>query len=182
MSTRWLAVGSAALCLALPACNNDLTVAPQSNITTGNIFSDTTSYRAFLAKLYAGLAVTGQSGPDGKPDISGIDEGFSQYVRGYWQLQELPTDEAIIGWGDTGLPELNTQTWSAANPFTTAMYARIFYQVALANEFLRQTSDAQLSPRGTTSRSSNNTGSPSPGFVTACSAPMVKRTTPCRRP
>jgi hypothetical protein len=149
MSTRWLAVGGAALCLALPACNNDLTVAPQSNITSGNIFSDTTSYKAFLAKLYAGLAVTGQSGPDGKPDISGIDEGFSQYVRGYWQLQELPTDEAIIGWGDTGLPELNTQTWSAANPFTTAMYARIFYQVALANEFLRQTSDAQLAARGT---------------------------------
>lgn len=148
MSTRWLTVGIAALSLSVPACHNDLTLAPQSNITSGNIFSDTSSYTGFLAKLYAGLAVTGQSGPDGKPDISGIDEGFSQYVRGYWQLQELPTDEAIIGWGDTGLPELNTQTWSAANPFTTAMYARIFYQVALANEFLRQTTDAQLSARG----------------------------------
>jgi hypothetical protein len=150
-STRWLAVGVVALCLGATDCS-DLTLQPQSQITSANIFSDPASYQAFLAKLYAGLAVTGQEGPAGNPDISGIDEGFSQYVRGYWQLQELPTDEAIIGWGDTGLPELNTQTWSASNPFTTAMYARIFYQVALANEFLRQTTDAQLASRGTSAQ------------------------------
>jgi hypothetical protein len=148
-STRWLAVGVVAFCLGASACSQDLTLQPTSQITSGNIFSDPASYQAFLAKLYAGLATTGQSGPAGNADISGIDEGFSQYVRGLWQMQELPTDEAIIGWGDTGLPELNTQTWSAGNPFTTAMYARIFYQVALANEFLRQTNDAALASRGT---------------------------------
>jgi len=151
-SSKWLAVGVLALSVgASTACNNDLTLAPQSQVTSGNIFSDPASYQAFLAKIYSGLATTGQQGPAGNPDISGIDEGFSQYVRGYWQLQELPTDEAIIGWGDAGLPELNTQTWSASNPFTTAMYARIFYQVALANEFLRQTTDAQLAQRNTPS-------------------------------
>lgn len=148
-STRWLAGTAVVLSLAATACNNDLTLQPQSQITSGNIFSDPASYKAFLAKLYAGLAVTGQQGPAGDADINGIDEGFSQYIRGYWQMEELPTDEAIIGWGDTGLPELNTQTWSASNPFTTAMYARIFYQIALANEFLRQTTDAQLAARGT---------------------------------
>ena len=147
-STRWLTVGAVALSLGALACSNDLSLQPQSQITSGNIFNDPASYQSFLAKLYAGLSTTGQQGPAGNPDINGIDEGFSQYIRGYWQMQELPTDEAIIGWGDTGLPELNTQTWSAANPFTTAMYARIFYQVALANEFLRQTTDAQLSSRG----------------------------------
>ena len=147
-STKWLAAGVAALCVSASACGN-LTEQPQSQVTSANIFSDPNSYRSFLAKLYAGLAVTGQQGGAGNPDISGIDEGFSQYVRGLWQLQELPTDEAVIGWGDTGLPELNTQKWSASNAFTTAMYARIFYQVALANEFLRQTTDAQLNSRGT---------------------------------
>src|SRR5689334_1728113 len=131
------------------ACNNDLTVQPVSTITSANIFTDSASYRAFLAKLYSGLVVTGQTGPDGNPDIGGIDEGFSQYVRGYWQLQELPTDEAIIGWNDIGLPELNTQTWSASNPFVNAMYSRIFYQVALANQFLRETTDEKLTSRGT---------------------------------
>lgn len=143
--TRLLLAGS--LLVAATACG-DLTVEPKSTVTSANIFTDPASYRAFLAKLYGGLAITGQSGPDGNADIQGIDEGFSQYTRGYWQLQELPTDEAIIGWGDTGLPELNFQTWGATNPFVGAMYARIFYQVALANQFLRETSDDKLASRG----------------------------------
>ena len=145
-TTKWL-VTVGALLAVMTACG-DLTVQPKSSITTGNVFSDPASYRAFLAKLYAGLVVTGQNGPDNNPDIAGIDEGFSQYIRGYWQLQELPTDEAIIGWGDTGLPELNTMTWSASNVFVNAMYSRIFYQVALANQFLRETTDDKVASRG----------------------------------
>ena len=144
--TRWLVTGTVMLC-GLAACK-DITVEPKSQITSANIFTDPASYKAYLAKLYGGLVLTGQSGPDGNPDIQGIDEGFSQYVRGYWQLQELPTDEAIIGWGDIGLPELNTQTWSASNPFVNAMYSRIYYQVAQANEFLRETTDAKVDSRG----------------------------------
>ena len=135
------------LLLGVPGCG-DLPFEPRSTVSEENIFTDPGSYRAFLAKLYAGLVTTGQAGPAGDPDIRGIDEGFSQYVRGYWQLQELPTDEAIIGWGDIGLPELNTQGWSDANPFVTAMYARIFYQVAVANQFLRETTADKLAARG----------------------------------
>lgn len=149
LTTTRLGLGGILFACVAVACNNDLTVQPKSTITSANIFSDTGSYRAFLAKLYSGLVVTGQSGPDGNPDIGGIDEGFSQYVRGYWQLQELPTDEAIIGWNDIGLPEINVQTWSSSNAFVTAMYSRIFYQVALANQFLRESTDEKLTSRGT---------------------------------
>jgi hypothetical protein len=145
-TTRWLA--TAALALAAVAACSDVPVQPKSTITSANIFSDPASYKAFIAKLYGGLVVTGQNGPDGNADIAGIDEGFSQYIRGYWQLQELPTDEAIIAWGDIGLPELNTQTWSASNPFVNAMYSRIYYQVALANQFLRETTDSKIDSRG----------------------------------
>lgn len=145
-ATRQLTAALAMLA-GVAACS-DIPLQPKSDITSANIFNDPASYRAFLAKLYGGLVVTGQTGPDGNPDVRGIDEGFSQYVRGLWQLQELPTDEAIIGWGDVGLPEMNFQTWSASNPFTTAMYGRIFFQVALANEFLRETTDAKLDSRG----------------------------------
>jgi hypothetical protein len=136
------------LLLGAVACDEDLTVEPKSTVTSGNIFNDPASYRAFLAKLYAGLAVSGQTGPHGDPDIAGIDEGFSQYIRGYWQLQQLPSDEAIIGWGDIGLPELNTQLWASSNVFIHAMYSRIYYQVALVNEFLRETTDEKLASRG----------------------------------
>src|ERR687890_166063 len=102
---------------------------------------------AFLAKIYAGLAVSGQQGAAGQPDISGIDEGFSQYLRLYWEAQELPTDEAVIAWGDVGLPEMNTQLWASSNSFVVAMYYRIAFQVSMANELLRQTTDAKLAER-----------------------------------
>jgi hypothetical protein len=142
-------VVAAALLVGAAACT-DITTNPVSTVTGTNIFNDPSSYRAFLAKIYGGLQVTGQqgpAGPAGSGDIEGIDEGFSHYMRQYWQLEELPTDEAVIGWGDAGLPELNTQRWGPANQFLTAMYYRIYYQVSLANEFLRETTDAKLTSR-----------------------------------
>ena len=138
--------GAAVLLLGAAACT-DLTTEPKSTVTEENIFNDPSSYRSFMAKLYGGLAVTGQEGPAGRPDIQGIDEGFSQYVRLVWQMQELPTDEAVIAWNDAGVQELNTQGWSSSNQFLQSMYYRIFFQVSLANEFLRQTTDAQLTAR-----------------------------------
>jgi len=128
----------------------DPTVAPKSTVTSANIFNDPNSYKAFIAKIYGGLIVTGQRGPDGNPDISGIDEGFGEYLRLYWYLQEMPTDEAVIGWNDPGLPDLNRGTWGADNSMVNAMYYRVFYQVMLVNEFLRQTTDAKLDSRGQT--------------------------------
>lgn len=138
---------AAVFSLSAAACT-DTTVEPKSTITEANVFNDPSSYRAFIAKVYAGLAVTGQQGPAGRPDIQGIDEGFSQYLRVLWEAQELPTDEAVIGWGDVGLPELNTQMWAASNPFVNAMYYRIFFQIGMANQFLRETTDAKLAERG----------------------------------
>ncbi|HEU4885632.1 MAG TPA: RagB/SusD family nutrient uptake outer membrane protein [Longimicrobium sp.] len=134
--------------LAGAAACTDLTTQPKSTVNAGTAFTDPASYRAFLAKLYGGLSVTGQRGPDGDRDVQGIDEGFSQYLRQLWQLQELPTDEAIIAWGDAGLPEMNTMQWGTSNQFIAALYYRIFFQVALANEFMRETEDGKLSERG----------------------------------
>jgi len=135
--------------LAAGACT-DVTTEPKSTISGANIFNEPTSYRAFLAKLYGGLAVTGQQGAAGAGDIANIDEGFSQYVRLVWQMQELPTDEAAIAWNDAGVQELNTQLWASNNQFLESMYYRVFFQVSLANEFLRETSDAKLTARGVT--------------------------------
>lgn len=146
-TTHWRTVFALATLFGLASCTN-LTVEPKSSVTEANIFSDPNSYRAFLARVYAGLAVSGQAGGAGLPDISGIDEGFSQYLRLYWETEELPTDEAVIAWGDIGLPEMNTQTWTSSSRMVVAMYYRVFFQVVLANEFLRQTTDAKLNERG----------------------------------
>jgi hypothetical protein len=147
--SRMLAL-SAAVLLAAGACT-DTTVEPKSTVTEANVFNDPNSYIAFIAKVYGGLAVSGQQGAAGQPDISGIDEGFSQYLRLLWEAQELPTDEAVIGWGDVGLPEMNTQLWAETNSFVVAMYYRIYFQVGMANEFLRQTTDDKLDARGNVS-------------------------------
>jgi hypothetical protein len=145
-----LALPGILLALAVAACT-DTTQEPTSTITETNAFDDPDSYIAFLAKIYAGLAVTGQQGPAGQPDISSPDEGFMQYLRLYWEAQELPTDEAVIAWGDVGLPELNTQLWAGSNSFVVGMYYRIYFQVGLVNEFLRQTTDEKLVERGVSS-------------------------------
>jgi len=145
-TTKAVSVAAVLLGVAGTGCT-DPTVVPKSTVTSANVFNDPNSYRAFLAKIYGGLIVTGQRGPDGNADIAGIDEGFGEYLRLYWYLQEMPTDEAVIGWNDPGLPTLNTGTWGASNEMVNAMYYRVFYQVMLANEFLRQSTDAKLAER-----------------------------------
>ena len=143
-------VATAGLGLAAPGCNIDRF--PEYETTTAQVFTKFENYKPLLAKLYAGLAVTGQTleigGNTATPDISGINEGFSQYLRGYFTHQELPTDEAVITWNDQTLQNFHAMTWTSTDVFTRAMYSRIYYQVALCNEFLRQTTDDKLSSYG----------------------------------
>jgi hypothetical protein len=144
-------MATAATCLFLAAAGcTDTMVEPKSTVTEANIFTDESSYLKFIAKIYAGLAVTGQQGPAGDADIVSNDEGFMSYTRLYWNMNELPTDEAALAWGDLAIQELNQDIWATSNTFIRAMYYRIFFQVVLANEFLRQTTDEQLAARGHT--------------------------------
>ena len=141
---------------AFGAACTDVTVAPQSAIASTNVFNDPGAYQAAAAKLYGTLALSGPGdanncgGPVPCTDIQGIDAGFGQYLRVYWNLQELPTDEATIAWNDqsAGVQDLNSQSWTTNNGSITAMYARVMLQATLTSEFLRQTTDAQLTARG----------------------------------
>ncbi len=132
------------------SCFNDLDVEPidPDDVTANVVYDDPAAYRQVLAKLYAGLAVSGQEGPSGQPDINGIDEGFSVYLRQYWKAQELSTDEAVIAWNDGNIHDFEEQSWDANNEFIRAMYDRMYFQVALCNEFLRESTDAKLDSRG----------------------------------
>ncbi len=134
------------MAMAFTSCLNDLDLEPidENSILLSDFKESPQYYTNLLAKVYAGLAVSGQEGPAGNPDIQGFDEGQAQYLRAYWNLQELPTDEAVLGWNDAGLPELSMSTWSAANGFVYVMYSRIFFQIALCNDFLRNTTPDAL--------------------------------------
>ncbi len=132
------------------SCNGDLDVIPidPNEQTAATVYDDPASYKQILAKVYAGLSTTGQQGPAGMPDIAGIDEGFSSYLRMYFYHQELTTDEAVIGWNDQTIKDFHNQNWGASDVFIQALYSRIFYQITFINEFLRETTEDKLNSRG----------------------------------
>ncbi len=138
------------LIVVFSSCNDDLNVTPidPNEQTAATVYNDPASYKKILAKLYAGLATTGQRGPAGLPDIAGIDEGFSSYIRMYWYHQELSTDEAVIAWNDQTIKDFHNQSWGAGDVFIQALYSRIFYQITFANEYLRETTEEKLDSRG----------------------------------
>ena len=149
-SFKILLLGTIVTLFTLTSCLKDLDTVPQDKdvILADQLFNDPAAYKQVLAKLYAGLAISGQQGPAGLPDITGIDEGFSQYLRQYWLAQEVTTDEAVIGWADGSLPDYHEQDWTSSNEFVTALYNRIIYQITSCNAFLRETTDAKLAGRG----------------------------------
>jgi starch-binding outer membrane protein, SusD/RagB family len=132
----------------LDSCTKDLNRVPVYDVTSATVYNDPANYRSIIAKVYAGLALSGQEGPAGKADIKGIDEGFSTYLRQYFKAQELTTDEAVIGWNDGSIKDYHNMVWTSANEFVAAMYYRIFYQITLCNEFVRETTEDKLASRG----------------------------------
>jgi hypothetical protein len=131
----------------LTACTKDLDREPFYDLNTESVYRDPANHIQVLAKLYAGFNLSGNSG---SPDVfagQGKDEGETSYLRAYWYLQELPTDEAVVAWNNGPLQELNTISWTSSNDLINNSYTRIFYEVAACNEFIRETSDDKLSSR-----------------------------------
>jgi hypothetical protein len=135
--------------LVLNSCMGDLDVIPEDpSIITDQIFKENPdAYKQNLGKIYAGLAVSGPTDA-GSSDIQGLDAGYGQYMRAYWVMQEVTTDEAILHWGDAGIPELGTGTWNTSNQFIRAMYLRIAYQSRVISEYLNITEESKLNDRG----------------------------------
>ncbi|MDX2301684.1 MAG: RagB/SusD family nutrient uptake outer membrane protein [Microscillaceae bacterium] len=139
-----LKIWSLIAALSLTTCTGDLDVVPidDDEITSATFFDSPEAFAQVLAKLYAGFTLTGQQGPAGQPDVAGIDEGFSSYLRMYWYHQELTTDEAVIGWNDQTIQDFHQHDWGSADLFITGLYSRLFFQITLANEFIRQANNS----------------------------------------
>ena len=129
-----------ATAVSLTSCVKDLDVTPiDPNLDTPeNVLTGTEAYNQMLAKCYSGLAVSSPDGSSGDPDIEGIDGGFGQYLRALFNMQELPTDEAVIGWNDQTLRDLHGLQWTSSDVFVSAAYSRVFYQISICNEVIRQ--------------------------------------------
>ena len=134
------------------SCTDDLNTIPldEKELVSEVVFgSEIKPYQELLAKIYAGLAISGNSGGDGDPYVAGVDGGSqASFLRGLWNLQQLPTDEAHCAWNDVGIPDLNYNTWTSNNVFIKGFYYRLYYQINLANALLRETTEDILNSRG----------------------------------
>lgn len=140
------------LVLGLNSCTNDLSVIPKDDdiFTSENFFAQPNAYKQALAGVYGNLSLTGVGGPNSS-FLEGVDAGTSQYSRCLWYLQDLSTDEAVWSYeNDAGIREIQRNIWTASNPLLLGFFSRSMVEVALVNEYLKQTTPEKLSSRGVT--------------------------------
>lgn len=143
--TTMLAVG-----LLLSACHKDLELQPINANTSEKQYSTLAGYKQVLAKVYGSYSLVSSSGVGNSDvNIAGItDAGTTDFIRAWWNLQELTTDEAICAWNDAVLLSFHNINWTSGNVFINAAYARSLYQITVANEFIRESSEEKLAARG----------------------------------
>jgi starch-binding outer membrane protein, SusD/RagB family len=151
-STYKILFAAVAAVLLLPACHKKLELRAKNSFTDEELYSTSVGYKQSLAKVYGAMALTGNAGGAGSPDIPSqiiSDEGNSDFLRMYWYLQCLSTDEA--GWtyhNNTDPIGIHQMTWSSVNQTVAGLYYRCYFQITLANDYIRQASDAKLAERG----------------------------------
>lgn len=154
----------AGLLAAVSSCTKKLDLLPTNDITAETVYSTPEGYKQALAKVYAAFALTGNrsqannapGSPDIPPEIIN-DEGNSDFLRLYFNLQELTTDEAGWTWqNDAGIRGMKEMSWGATNPIISGLYYRSFFQITLANDFIRQAEDDNLAKRNITGTDADN--------------------------
>lgn len=149
------------LLVVTTGCTKKLDLLPTNDITADVVYSSSTGYKQALAKVYGAFALTGNTGGGGgNRDISQQiinDEGNSDFLRLYWNLQELTTDEASWTWqNDAGIRGLHEMSWSSLNAIIGGVYYRSFFQITLCNDFIKQSSDDKLGSRGISGTSADS--------------------------
>ena len=140
------------LAVVFGGCLKKLDLVPTNNLTPVQLYSTPQGYEQAIAKVYSAWALTGNEGGSGQPDLPSqiiADEGNSDFFRDYWYLQCLTTDEAGWNYHSTTDPLLiHEMQWDANNEVVGGLYYRSFFQITLCNDFISQSSDANLASRG----------------------------------
>ncbi|RFM27062.1 RagB/SusD family nutrient uptake outer membrane protein [Deminuibacter soli] len=139
-----------ALMLGFASCTKDLNLQPLNANTADKQYATMDGYKQVLAKVYGSYSLVSSSGV-GVSDINiaGItDAGTTDFVRAYWNLQELTTDEAVCAWNDANLQAFHNINWTSSNVLVNALYARSLYQITVCNELIRESADDKIAARG----------------------------------
>lgn len=131
-----------AVMTAFGSCLDDLNQTPHIGVTSDAVYSSVEGYRSVLAKLYGTYSLVGQE-KGGGVDISS-NSGYD-LLRCLFHLQEGPTDECAYRWmsGDD-LYSLAYMQWDPSERNISDVYYRLYYSIAVANEFLRHTDDGNI--------------------------------------
>ena len=160
MKHNFLSLGVAGILLigALASCTKNLNREPANTSTADIQYATAAGYKEVLAKVYGSYALISSNGT-GASDISvsGIsDVGETDFIRLLFNAEELTTDNAICAWDDPYLQPLHNLNIVSNNVYVAALYDRSFFQITVANDFIRQSTDAAVAARGITGSDADN--------------------------
>lgn len=139
-----------ALALMFTSCLGDLNTMPlnDTDFTSEKAYEDEANYLKALAYINGYYMLVGQK-EEGANDLGFSDAGQSEFLRQWWNMNEMSCDALKCVWGDSYIAGLQTNTWSdGENSALTAVYTRAVKAVALANEYLIQTETSKVESRG----------------------------------
>lgn len=129
MKTTTILISTLLTGLLLASCVRDLDRLPTNDVTGPKVYSTELGTRQALAKVYGAWTLT-------EGDVVDIDDGSSGFIRAFFNLQELPTDEAKCAWNDETVKGLSDCTWDASTRYVAGAYYRSIIQIKYASEFL----------------------------------------------
>ena len=132
------------------SCLKDLDTLPlnTTDFTSENAYANEENYLKALSYINGYYMLVGQDDA-GKNDLGFSDSGQSEFLRQWFNLNEMTCDGLKCVWGDSYLTELQHDSWgTGSNDALVAVYTRAVKAIALANEFLLQTTDSKLEARG----------------------------------
>ena len=132
----------AVLAMGLSSCLDDLNQDPIVETGADGVYNSAAGCKAALGKLYVSFVIAGQEFGGGDADLSTSGSESFDLMRCYINLQEAGTDEMVYTWasGDN-LLDVTYLSWDASDPWVTDCYYRIYYTIALCNDFLKHTTE-----------------------------------------
>lgn len=142
------------LCIAglFSSCSKDLNQQPLLSNTSATQYSTPLGYKQALAKVYGSYSLTSSAGTGSSDvNVAGIsDPATTDFLRAWWNAQELTTDEDVCAWNDGALQPFHNFNWTASNVYITALYTRSLFQITVCNEFIRNATDEAIKSHGFT--------------------------------
>lgn len=133
-SLLYTAAGAAIL---LTGCVGDLDQYPHTDTTSKDVYVSVGNYESVLSGIYTSLIVNLSS-------ISG-DDRYQNYTRSLMMFQECSADAIDDVWiSGESMTDVNNQSWTAGDPWVSAIYYHIYNIVSLTNEFIRNASEGAI--------------------------------------